>query len=93
MNRWDDTILVQFEREFQQMVNAIEDEALREEVGVSQEGSASDGLVKLVQGRMKAMYNRLVKVVGRDQAEAALASLRELSESEKEAYGTPKRSS
>lgn len=64
VGRWDDSTVVTFDREFHNVVRRIEDASL---AGGTK--SDSGGISELIYGRMVELYDRLVGLVGMDEAQ------------------------
>ena len=70
VGRWDDSTVAAFDREFHNVVRRIEDTSLSG-------GTKSDagGFSELIHGRMVELYNRLVGLVGKSEAQAIVDSV------------------
>jgi hypothetical protein len=53
----------------------VEEEALAKEEGVVHDSGVVGGLADLVRGRMAELFDRLVGLIGQDQAEDVLSAL------------------
>lgn len=73
IRRWDDGTVAQFERELETAIGRIEDKALQTDLSALGE-EAVDGLAALVCGRMQMLYDQLVRLVGRERADAMMAT-------------------
>jgi hypothetical protein len=74
-NRWDDSTIVAFDREFQQIIHRIEDAALASPAPLQDRGAMTQGLAKLIHGRMRDLFERLVHLIGVDEAQATLTAV------------------
>jgi hypothetical protein len=74
-NRWDDSTIVAFDREFQQIVHRIEDAALAKATPLMDHSTVAQGLATLIRGRMHDLFERLVHLIGIDEAQAALTAV------------------
>ena len=75
LSRWDDSTVAVFDREIQDVVHRIEEAALSAEMSLMKQGVATQGLAKLIHGRMTELFNRLVNLVGPEEAETLLSSV------------------
>jgi hypothetical protein len=64
VGRWDDSTVTAFDREFHNVVRRIEDASLS-----SGTKSNADGISALIYGRMLELYDRLVGLVGKREAQ------------------------
>jgi hypothetical protein len=72
--RWEDSTIALFERELHTNVQKIEESAL-DRSGLRGESTAARGLSRLVTNRIEGMFDRLISLVGENEAEAALQSI------------------
>jgi hypothetical protein len=75
VQRWDDSTLVAFDRELQTVVRRIEETAITNETQLPDQGAAVQGLTTLICGRMSELFERLVSLVGPEQARETLTTL------------------
>jgi len=75
LSRWDDSTVAVFDREFQNIVRRIEDIALSSNGIQSNVDGSNNGITQLVRGRMAELFERLVRLVGVDEATAVLESV------------------
>ncbi|MXX15592.1 MAG: hypothetical protein F4Z86_19500 [Gemmatimonadetes bacterium] len=73
ISRWDDSYIVNFDREIHNAVKRIEESALSFEFKAS--GAVKNGLANLVQERMNIMYERLIDIVGPEEARTLFARI------------------
>ena len=70
VGRWDDSTVATFDREFHNVVRRIEDTSL-----AGGEKSDAGGISDLIHGRMVELYDRLVGLVGKSEAQAVIDSI------------------
>jgi len=75
LSSWDDSTVAVFDREFRNIVRSIEDSALSSDGVLLNGDSSGDGISQLVRGRMAELFERLVKLVGEDEAKSVLESV------------------
>ena len=75
LGRWDDRTISVFDRELQHVVHRIEEMALASDATLLDQGKAALGLAELVQGRMTALFDRLVTLVGIEAAQRTLSAV------------------
>ena len=73
ISRWDDSYIANFDREIHNTVRRIEESALSFEFKAS--GAVKNGLANLVQERMNIMYERLIDIVGPEEARTLFARI------------------
>ena len=73
IKRWDDSYIANFDREIHNAVRRIEESALSFEFKAS--GAVKNGLANLVQERMNIMYERLIDIVGPEEARTLFAHI------------------
>lgn len=72
IDRWDDSTITLFDREFKSLIHRIEDEALNAPVSSENEEKVA---VDLLCARIDNLYKRLESLIGHDQALAHVKSL------------------
>ena len=70
VGRWDDSTVATFDREFHNVVRRIEDTSL-----AGGEKSDAGGISDLIHGRIVELYDRLVGLVGKSEAQAVIDSI------------------
>jgi hypothetical protein len=70
VGRWDDSTVATFEREFHNVVRRIEDASL-----AGGDKADAGGISDLIHGRMVELFDRLIGVVGKSEAQAIIDSI------------------
>jgi hypothetical protein len=74
-NRWDDESLSRFERALTEAVRAVEDEAVRLAVDGPANPVIVNNLSRLIEARLRNLYENLASLTGEDRAREALLHL------------------
>jgi hypothetical protein len=72
IDRWDDSTVALFDREFRNAVRRIEDEALGAAEG---ETGSLESAKSLVSARLESLYSRLQNLVGKEEARQIVANI------------------
>lgn len=75
ISRWDDSTIAIFDREVHDVVHRIEAVALSVDLSLTKLDTGAHGLAALVGGRMAELFERLVRLVGADEARAIASSV------------------
>ena len=75
--RWDDNTIAHFERALQATVQQIEESALGLS-GLLKDSSATQGLSKFLEGRIGALFAKLVDLVGEAEAKRRLSAIQHM---------------
>jgi hypothetical protein len=74
LNEWDDSTEFEFAREFKNIVKRVEDFALTSSHEIRSKGSASEGIIKLAEGRVNELIKKLLGIAGEDKTKEILQS-------------------
>lgn len=74
LSQWDDNTILRFDRDLQNVIFRVEEEALGTRDSLI-EGGAADGLADLACRKIAAMYERLCDLLGEDRAKEELRKL------------------
>jgi hypothetical protein len=75
VSRWDDSTIAPFDREIHDVVHRVEEAALSGDPSLTKGGAGAHGLAALVSGRMTELFERLVRLVGAEEAKAIVSSV------------------
>jgi hypothetical protein len=75
ISRWDDGTIALFDREIHEVVHRVEEAALFDDPTLTKAGTGPHGLAALVSGRITELFERLVRLVGAEEAKAIVSSV------------------
>ena len=75
VSKWDDSTVIDFDRNVREAVRLIEEAALSADLDLSDDDAARDGLSRLLRERMTDLYERTTALLGPEGADRMLASI------------------